>query len=173
MRGYRNAGYGGMGYGQHGGMGYGQHRGMGYGRGFEFDPERMFRWHGGLKYYILWLISERPMNGAEIMREIESESRGLWRPGPGSIYPALSTIVREGLAIRESGGNYRITEEGRRVLGVMAPEGYADTHDINSVLSELDSQTSLLEDVSHQVGKDPKRLRSIIEKLQKILDGWE
>ncbi|EQD38723.1 transcription regulator, partial [mine drainage metagenome] len=49
-----------------------------------FAPDRIFRRRGGLKYYVLWLLHEKPMKGAEIMAEIERQTHGWWKPKPGN-----------------------------------------------------------------------------------------
>ena len=38
---------------------------------------------------ILRLISKRPMHGYEVMKALEEESKGYYRPSPGSVYPTL------------------------------------------------------------------------------------
>lgn len=76
---------------------------------------------GLLRYLILEKLSEKPMSGSEIMDRIEEESRGAWRPSPGSIYPLLTWLHEKGLIKPlpkdESGvKRYELTEEGRRLL---------------------------------------------------------
>jgi DNA-binding PadR family transcriptional regulator len=68
----------------------------------------------------LLLLAEGPLNGYQIMQEIEKRSNGIWRPSPGSVYPALSQLVDEGL-IRgedEQGDrrSYLLTDAGRTHL---------------------------------------------------------
>jgi DNA-binding PadR family transcriptional regulator len=75
----------------------------------------------------LLLLAEGPLNGYQIMQEIEKRSNGIWRPSPGSVYPALSQLVDEGLirSEEEQGGrrSYVITDAGRAHL-----EERAETH---------------------------------------------
>jgi DNA-binding PadR family transcriptional regulator len=50
------------------------------------------------------------------MQEIEQRSEGVWRPSPGSVYPALSQLEAEGLVrAEESDGRrlFHLTEAGR------------------------------------------------------------
>jgi len=76
---------------------------------------------GLLRYQVLELLSERPLSGSEIMKEIERRTDGCWRPSPGSVYPLLAWLQDSGL-VREvptgEGGvrRYELTEEGRRFL---------------------------------------------------------
>lgn len=57
------------------------------------------------------------MHGYQIMQELESRSEGMWRPSPGSIYPALQLLQDQGLVKAED-------VEGRRVFSLTA-EGEA------------------------------------------------
>ncbi|MGC9118842.1 MAG: PadR family transcriptional regulator [Thermoproteus sp.] len=77
----------------------------------------------GLRYIILRILASRsPLTGAQIAEEIERMTWGLWRPSPGSIYPALAQLEAEGLirVARVDGPKkyYELTDEGRRYLGI-------------------------------------------------------
>jgi DNA-binding PadR family transcriptional regulator len=64
----------------------------------------------------LLLLAEEPRNGYQIMQEIEQRSGGLWRPSPGSVYPALAQLEDEGLVrVEERDGRrtYVLTDAGR------------------------------------------------------------
>ncbi|MEN2974424.1 MAG: PadR family transcriptional regulator [Candidatus Caldarchaeales archaeon] len=76
---------------------------------------------GLLRYYVLELISKKPISGSEIMNEIEEASGGLWRPSPGSIYPLLEWLRDRGCikeaTVRETGiKKYVLTYKGRKLL---------------------------------------------------------
>jgi DNA-binding PadR family transcriptional regulator len=69
---------------------------------------------GLLPFLLLHLLSERPRHGYDFMREFK-ERGGRWRPGPGSIYPTLSSLEEAGFVkSREEDGKriYVITEQG-------------------------------------------------------------
>ncbi|MBP2705749.1 helix-turn-helix transcriptional regulator [Microbispora sp. RL4-1S] len=77
---------------------------------------------------LLLLLVEEPRNGYQLIEEIGRRSGGVWRPSPGSVYPALQQMEDEGLVTGEEGGGsrtYRLTEEGRRRAGERA-EPWAD-----------------------------------------------
>jgi DNA-binding PadR family transcriptional regulator len=64
----------------------------------------------------LLLLNEGPLNGYQIMQEIEQRSEGVWRPSPGSVYPALAQLEDEGLVRAEQVGERRsfvLTDAGR------------------------------------------------------------
>jgi DNA-binding PadR family transcriptional regulator len=68
---------------------------------------------------LLVLLDEEPRNGYGLMQEIERRSEGVWRPSPGSVYPALAQLEDEGLVRAvESGGRrlYELTEAGRKYV---------------------------------------------------------
>ncbi|RBQ19503.1 PadR family transcriptional regulator [Spongiactinospora rosea] len=90
--------------------------------GPEFAP-RVRR--GDVRAGTLALLREGPRNGYQIIEEIARRSLGVWRPSPGSVYPALQQLEDEGLVQgRESGGSrvYDLTEEGRRHVEARAAE---------------------------------------------------
>jgi DNA-binding PadR family transcriptional regulator len=78
---------------------------------------------GDVRAAALALLAEGPMNGYQIIQEIGERSDGVWRPSPGSVYPALQQLEDEGLIVAqadESGRrSYQLTEEGR---------GYVEAH---------------------------------------------
>jgi DNA-binding PadR family transcriptional regulator len=62
------------------------------------------------------LLAEEPRNGYQIMQEIEERSDGVWRPSPGSVYPALQQLEDEGLiraGDRDGRKHYELTDAGR------------------------------------------------------------
>jgi DNA-binding PadR family transcriptional regulator len=78
---------------------------------------------GDVRAAALALLGEQPMNGYQIIQEISERSGGVWRPSPGSIYPALQQLEDEGLirAVAGEGGRraFELTDEGR---------AYAEAH---------------------------------------------
>jgi DNA-binding PadR family transcriptional regulator len=118
---------------------FAMHRG-GPGAGFragwgDFGPGPMFgpggpgrggwRGHGGkarrgdIRTAALLLLAEEPRNGYAIMQEIEERSNGVWRPSPGSVYPALAQLEDEGLIRSEEADGrkqFAITDAGREQL---------------------------------------------------------
>ncbi|MGH3389380.1 MAG: PadR family transcriptional regulator [Actinomadura sp.] len=71
---------------------------------------------GDVRAAALSLLAEGPRNGYQIIQDIAERSGGLWRPSPGSVYPALQQLEDEGLIrAEESGGRklFHLTEEGR------------------------------------------------------------
>jgi DNA-binding PadR family transcriptional regulator len=74
---------------------------------------------GDVRAAILALLQEGPLNGYQIMSEIEERSGGAWRPSPGAVYPALSQLADEGLieAVESSGRRtFSLTGTGREYV---------------------------------------------------------
>jgi len=91
-------------------------------RGFGFGPPgrggRRAR-RGDVRAAALLLLEEQPRNGYQLMQEIEDRSGGLWRPSPGSVYPALAQLEDEGLVRSDEGAGRRafeLTDEGRKYV---------------------------------------------------------
>ena len=92
-----------------------------------FHEERFFRgprrWasfqKGDLKYIILGLLKDKPRHGYDIIRELEEQSYGFYKPSPGVIYPTLQMLQEMGYASsaeQEGKRVYSITEEGLKFL---------------------------------------------------------
>ena len=109
--------------GGHGGRGPfgGEFAGPGFGfggpRGWRGGPGKARR--GDIRTAALLLLAEEPRNGYSIMQELEERSQGVWRPSPGSVYPALAQLEDEGLIRSEevdSRKRFAITDAGRETL---------------------------------------------------------
>jgi DNA-binding PadR family transcriptional regulator len=71
---------------------------------------------GDVRAAALLLLAEGPLNGYQIMQAIEQRSEGVWRPSPGSVYPALAQLEDEGLIRTDDAGDrrtYVLTDAGR------------------------------------------------------------
>src|SRR5258708_3836449 len=85
---------------------------------------------GDVRAAALALLAEEPMNGYQIIQQITDRSGGLWRPSPGSVYPALAQLEDEGLIVLQATAGerraYALTEAGRSYVaehaeGLKAP----------------------------------------------------
>ncbi len=75
---------------------------------------------GFISFYILYLLSKKPLCGEEIRNIINKATNNLWKPNPGFIYPLLKDMRKEKLIKGEwdmEGKHprrvYEITEKGR------------------------------------------------------------
>jgi DNA-binding PadR family transcriptional regulator len=76
-------------------------------------------------FYILLVLSDEDRHGYGIMREVERQSTGSYKLGPGTLYDNLEKLINHGLvaeAPRRSSEEdprrryYRLTPQGRRVF---------------------------------------------------------
>jgi DNA-binding PadR family transcriptional regulator len=156
----------GHGQGKHAGSGGpfnfgGGGAGGGSGGGFPpFPPFNGFPWNlfrrtrakrGDVRAAILSLLAEKPLNGYQIMQELEQRSRGSWRPSPGAVYPALQQLEDEGLVQAEtsSGGRtFSLTEQGRKYVHQHPDEFAAPWEAANQTTSD-DSVLGLFAELKH------------------------
>ena len=98
--------------------GWGGHRGGPHRRGGRAR-------RGDVRAALLLLIEGGPQNGYQLIQEIERRTEGLWKPSPGSVYPALQQLEDEGLvrAVEFEGKRaYDLTPEGREYVDASRDE---------------------------------------------------
>ncbi len=135
---HRHRGFG-PGYGDFPFGGPGAGRGRGRGRG------RKAR-RGDIRTAALLLLAEEPRNGYQIMQEVEERSDGVWRPSPGSVYPALQQLEDEGLIRSEEIDGrklFRLTDAGEAQLKDRDEDAPAPWEQMSGDLS----------DQAHELGK--------------------
>ncbi len=108
-----------------GGPHHGRGRGPGFGpgpwggRGPWGPPRGRRRERGDVRAAVLLLLAEQPRHGYELITEIADRSDGQWQPSPGSIYPVLKRLARDGLVTSTTTDGKRIfslTDAGRGVV---------------------------------------------------------
>lgn len=108
------------------------------GRGGPFRRGRKAR-RGDIRTAALLLLAEEPRNGYQIMQELQERTEGIWRPSPGSVYPALQQLEDEGLiASKESDGRklFQLTDAGRAYLRERDPSSQTPWEEMSSGVSE-------------------------------------
>ena len=74
---------------------------------------------GDVRAALLLLLFEQPQNGYQLIQEIERRTEGVWKPSPGSVYPALQQLEDEGLVQTiefEGKRAYELSPEGREYV---------------------------------------------------------
>jgi DNA-binding PadR family transcriptional regulator len=69
--------------------------------------------------------SGEPVNGYQVIQQINERSDGAWRPSPGSVYPTIQQLQDEGLVETDDERSRRslaLTEEGRAYVAEHADE---------------------------------------------------
>jgi DNA-binding PadR family transcriptional regulator len=117
--------------------GYGPDLGPDFGRPFHggqggFGPRGRYGRRGGrakrgdVRAAALALLAEEAMNGYQIIQQISERSGGLWRPSPGSVYPALAQLEDENLVVLQATAgerrSYALTDAGREYVAEHADD---------------------------------------------------
>ncbi|GKU75938.1 PadR family transcriptional regulator [Paenibacillus sp. L3-i20] len=76
---------------------------------------RRYFTRGGVKFALLELLQGEPMHGYQMMKHLEEQSGGTYKPSAGSIYPTLQMLRDQGYvsSSKQDGKKiFEITEEG-------------------------------------------------------------
>ncbi|HEY1687492.1 MAG TPA: PadR family transcriptional regulator [Solirubrobacteraceae bacterium] len=94
---------------------------------------------GDIRTAALLLLAEEQRNGYQIMQEVEQRSGGVWRPSPGSVYPALQQLEDEGLIrSEETDGRklFQLTDAGRDYVNERGKDRPAPWDEMSSDFGE-------------------------------------
>lgn len=128
------------------------------------ELQRMrFGQRGHLRPQIIELFERGPMNGVDIMNRLQEMSHGWYRPSPGSVYPLLEQLEREGLIAKNKEGKFELTPAFARQAGV--------GDDLASALLAIESNASYLEDIQKTDAARLQKCGDRIEKLANRLDA--
>ncbi len=123
----------------------------------------------GLRNWVIIILRRQPRNGAEIMDDMEVMTHGWWRPSPGSVYPLLEEMVREGSLKKQDDGRYALANA--RIPDWSWP-GMGAPHTVEDVVRELSGLTAYLEDLKRTQPKvtEPigSELDAVVERLRKL-----
>lgn len=155
-------GMGGMG-GGFGRGGFGGHGGGGFpfGRGPAPKVKR-----GDVRAAALSLLAEEPRNGYQIIQAIAEKSGGVWRPGSGSVYPALQQLEDEGLVRTEEVDGkrrYKLTDEGKAYVKAHKEEL---TNPWGEVAETVDAHASELHAQMHRLIVALRQVQDVGDKKQ-------
>lgn len=115
---------------------------------------------GDIRTAALLLLAEEPRNGYQIMQEIEERSEGVWRPSPGSTYPALQQLEDEGLIrAQEVDGRklFVLTDAGREQVAQRDQEQLAPWEQMSGDVS----------DQAHELGRLIREVASAFTQVVK------
>ncbi|MGC8676139.1 MAG: PadR family transcriptional regulator [Candidatus Micrarchaeia archaeon] len=128
---------------------------------------------GWLRPIVISLLRKSPKNGEEMIDEIERMSFGWWRPSPGSLYPLLGELVKEGITKKNKDGKYELTETGRKVVYPWEERFYAGDRDLKDAIDEINGYVSYFEDIKTESGEKikehEKQLKEIAKRIEKLL----
>ena len=134
-----------------------------------------------MKYVILKLLREKPMHGYEVMKALEEQTHGCYKPSPGTVYPTLQWLEDEGLVEGEDVEGkkvYSITDEGREFLeqNKTTVEDIFDRVEetLDSLFSDpMPEVTRLVGRLVSQTYRAAWKLREDQEKRSKVIETLE
>ena len=114
---------------------------------------------GDVRAAALSLLAEGPRNGYQIIQEISERTDGVWRPSPGSVYPALQQLEDEGLIQPETG------ESGRKAFALTADgRAYTESH-ADELAASWDAVTGSVDDGEVQLRQ---LIRSVLMAVSQV-----
>jgi DNA-binding PadR family transcriptional regulator len=131
-----------------------------------------FRWmmhrKRGLRMAIVTMLSSSPKNGVELMDEIEKMTQGWWRPSPGSVYPVLEQLLKDGMVKKRDDGRYELTDKASEELeGSFGPGFGRRQRSVSEMLDEVSGFISYMEELTRS---DPSVLKDYREQLRALSD---
>jgi DNA-binding PadR family transcriptional regulator len=115
--------------------------------------------------WVLSILQQSPRNGAEIMDQIEIATQGWWRPSPGSVYPLLDELQKEGTIKKLEDGKYEITGSGKQELAWPWGMQKKQPQTMDEVITEINGYVSYLEDL---VRSDPSKVTAHLPKIKDL-----
>lgn len=125
------------------------------------------RRRGSLRTWVFSILHQAPKNGAEIINQIEAASQGNWRPSPGSIYPLLDELCKEGSVTKREDGRYEITERGKQEFEWPYKTVARQHRSTENIVEVMNSYLSYLEDLKRM---DPTKIAPNMDKLKTLRD---
>ncbi|MDG6909608.1 MAG: PadR family transcriptional regulator [Nitrososphaerota archaeon] len=133
------------------------------------------RSHKGLRKWIMYIVRDSSKSGVEIMDIMEANLQGWWRPSPGSIYPMLKNMVKEGVLSRSDEDKYALTDAGKDEIE--RPWAWADRagpapRTVEGALEVISSYASYLEDLHRSkdegLSEHAGEIKELAERLSKV-----
>ena len=88
---------------------------------------------GFLSFLVLWIISKKSMNGADIALELEKRKGS--KPSPGTIYPVLKDLKDKGLLSIDENKKYSLTARGKKELEISLNTFFETFSDVDEMKS--------------------------------------
>ncbi|MCW4000231.1 MAG: PadR family transcriptional regulator [Candidatus Bathyarchaeota archaeon] len=76
---------------------------------------------GYIRMGVLILLNKKPAHGYELMKEINSRTKGFWQPTPGGVYPILNDLEASGYIK----GQWQTQRNRRQKVYTITPSGNA------------------------------------------------
>jgi len=99
---------------------------------------------GYIRMGVLILLNKKPSHGYEIMKEINSRTKGFWQPTAGGVYPILRDLEKSGYIKGQWQTQknrrlkvYKITESGEQILRKAILKQTEISNNINNLFREF------------------------------------
>jgi len=117
---------------------------------------------------IVTMLASSPKNGVELMDEIERMTQGWWRPSPGSVYPVLEQLAKDGMVKKRDDGRYELTDKASEELeGSFGPAFGRRQRSVEEMFDEVAGFVSYMEDLAKS---SPEKVRPIKGELKEMSD---
>ncbi|MDA4131706.1 MAG: PadR family transcriptional regulator [Thaumarchaeota archaeon] len=122
----------------------------------------------GLRMAIVTMLASSPKNGVELMDEIERMTQGWWRPSPGSVYPVLEQLTKDGMVKKKEDGRYELTDKASDELEGSFGHAFGKRErSVDEMFDEVSGMVSYMEEL---VKSDPTTLKEHREQLQALAE---
>lgn len=126
---------------------------------------------GYIRMGVLILLNKKPSHGYEIMKEINSRTKGFWQPTAGGVYPILRDLEKSGYIKGqwETQKNrrlkvYEITESGAQILRKAILKQTEIFNNIGSLFREFSRDVLNVETVDDSMPTIPSPFSAFLEE---------
>jgi PadR family transcriptional regulator, regulatory protein PadR len=129
---------------------------------------------GAVSLWLLLVLSERPMYGYEVIRELEKRFSGYWKPKTGTIYPAILKLEQNGFVTSHIDFPDELPDRKHYALTVKGQEELSQSMTYWTKMSEvLENYREAHESIArYKAQTDGKELSKILTELGSgIRDG--
>ena len=113
---------------------------------------------GDLRLLILYLLSESPMHGYDVIKIIEQKSGGTYSPSPGVVYPNLTML--------EELGHAKVAEEGSKKVYTITPDG---KQHLRQSRAQVEHLIQRIGQVGGEVGASTPQIYRALDNLRAAL----
>ncbi len=121
---------------------------------------------GFLRAAIICVLEKKPLNGYRIIKNVK-ELTGFWTPSPGSVYPLLKAMRKEGIIEKCENGAYVLTKKGKKLakkLKITREHIRNSFIDLISIACEMEKSV-----IEKEMRKREIALKALDEKIKKML----
>jgi DNA-binding PadR family transcriptional regulator len=126
---------------------------------------------GIIRMGVLILINKKPSHGYEIMKEINSRTKGFWQPTAGGVYPILRDLEKSGYIKGQWQTQknrrlrvYQITDSGEQILRKAILKQTEITNNIGNLFREFARDVLNIELENWSVPNMPSPLSPFLEE---------